>query len=111
MLVEALVKNAGETIFGYQVKDPERFGVVEFDKQFKAISIEEKPLIPKSKFAVTGLYFYQNDVVEIEKYIKPSARAELEITSINQAYLHMGRFDVQVLDREFVWLDTGPHES
>ena len=111
MLVETLEKNAGATIFGYQVKDPERFGVVEFDKQFKAISIEEKPLVPKSNYAVTGLYFYKNDVIDLAKSIKPSKRGELEITSINQAYLEMGMLNVQVLGRGFAWLDTGTHES
>jgi len=111
MLVETVAKRSGATIFGYQVKDPERFGVVEFDKRFKAISIEEKPLKPKSHYAVTGLYFYENDVVELAKSIKPSARGELEITSINQAYLDIGRLDVQVLGRGFAWLDTGTHES
>jgi len=111
MLVETVAKNAGATIFGYQVKDPERFGVVEFDKQFKAISIEEKPLVPKSDYAVTGLYFYQNDVIDLAKSIKPSKRGELEITSINQAYLEMGKLNVQVLGRGFAWLDTGTHES
>lgn len=111
MLVETVAKNAGATIFGYQVKDPERFGVVEFDKQFKAISIEEKPLVPKSNYAVTGLYFYQNDVIDLAKSIKPSKRGELEITSINQAYLEMGMLNVQVLGRGFAWLDTGTHES
>ncbi len=111
MLVEAVAKNVGATIFGYQVKDPERFGVVEFDKKFKAISIEEKPLAPKSNYAVTGLYFYQNDVVDLAKSIRPSRRGELEITSINQAYLDNGKLDVQVLGRGFAWLDTGTHES
>lgn len=111
MLVETVAKNAGATIFGYQVKDPERFGVVEFDRQFKAISIEEKPLAPKSNYAVTGLYFYQNDVIDLAKSIKPSKRGELEITSINQAYLEMGKLNVQVLGRGFAWLDTGTHES
>lgn len=111
ILVETVAKNAGATIFGYQVKDPERFGVVEFDKQFKVISIQEKPLAPKSNYAVTGLYFYQNDVIDLAKSIKPSKRGELEITSINQAYLEMGKLNVQVLGRGFAWLDTGTHES
>jgi glucose-1-phosphate thymidylyltransferase len=111
MLVDSAAKNFGATIFGYQVKDPTQFGVVEFDKKFKAISIEEKPSSPKSNYAVTGLYFYQNDVVDLAKEIKPSQRGELEITSINQAYLDQGRLTVQVLGRGFAWLDTGTHES
>jgi glucose-1-phosphate thymidylyltransferase len=111
MLVEAVARNDGATVFGYQVRDPERFGVIEFDKSFKAVSIEEKPSSPKSNYAVTGLYFYQNDVVDLVKDIKPSQRGELEITSINQAYLDMGRLTVQVLGRGFAWLDTGTHES
>ena len=111
MLEKAAVQTNGATVFGYQVKDPHRFGVVEFDSTGKAVSIEEKPAEPKSNFVMTGLYFYDNDVIDIAKSIKPSSRGELEITSINQIYLNLARLDVQRLGRGFAWVDAGTYDS
>jgi glucose-1-phosphate thymidylyltransferase len=111
MMKNAIKTNSGATVFGYRVKDPERFGVVEFDSNKKVLSLEEKPAYPKSKFAVTGLYFYDNNVCDYAKSLKPSARGELEITDLNKIYLEKGTLNVEILGRGFTWLDTGTHDS
>ena len=111
ILKHAIKNNTGATVFGYTVKDPERFGVVEFDSNNKAISLEEKPLKPKSNYAVTGLYFYDSNVCDYAKQLTPSARGELEITDLNKIYLSKGKLNVEILGRGFAWLDTGTHDS
>ena len=111
LVQSAAKKTDGATVFGYHVNDPERFGVVDFDDQMHALSIEEKPTHPKSNYAVTGLYFYDNDVVDIAKHIQPSARGELEITDVNKEYLRRSKLDVKLMGRGYAWLDTGTHDS
>ena len=110
-LVKAAGKKTGATVFAYPVHDPERYGVVEFDKNGRAVSLEEKPVAPKSRYAVTGLYFYDNDVVSLAASLKPSPRGELEITDLNRCYLESGTLDVELMSRGMAWLDTGTHDS